>query len=190
MKVVTILPSQKILNELFLYNKSTGIIIWKTRNIKWFKDGKRWSALSQMKRWNTMYSGKEAFTTIGSHGYKASTVLGKQGVLAHRIIWKMVEGTEPSQIDHIDGDKTNNIYLNLRNVNNLVNGWNKKQYCTNTSGTTGVQWNKQAGKWQALIMIKGKIKHLGFHINKEDAIDARGKADIKYGFHKNHGRVA
>ena len=50
----------------------------------------------------------------------------------------------------------------------------------NTSGVIGVWWNKQLKKWQAMIYYYGKSKHLGYFINKEDAIKVRKEAEIKY----------
>ncbi len=53
---------------------------------------------------------------------------------------------------------------------------------TNNSGTTGVCWNKQANNWKAYIHDKNKRINLGHYKNKEDAISARKKAEIKYNY--------
>jgi len=50
----------------------------------------------------------------------------------------------------------------------------------NTSGHKGVGWAKREQKWRAYIAIKGKTIHLGYFDNKEDAIQARKKAEMKY----------
>lgn len=50
---------------------------------------------------------------------------------------------------------------------------------TNTSGTTGVWYNKKCQKWQAEIMFKRKKYYLGVYIQKEDAIAARKIAEEK-----------
>ena len=47
----------------------------------------------------------------------------------------------------------------------------------NTSGYTGVQWNKRKDKWQALITFKGKTYNLGFYNKIEDAAEARKEAE-------------
>lgn len=46
----------------------------------------------------------------------------------------------------------------------------------------GVTFHRQREKWQASISVKGKDKHLGLHVRFEDAVRAREKAEIKYGY--------
>jgi hypothetical protein len=48
----------------------------------------------------------------------------------------------------------------------------------NTSGITGVYWNKE--KWNAIIIKNRKRIYLGSFINKDDAIKARLEAEKKY----------
>lgn len=48
---------------------------------------------------------------------------------------------------------------------------------TNTTGTTGVYWDKSRGLWSAEIMFKRKKYHLGRFAKKEDAIAARKSAE-------------
>lgn len=50
----------------------------------------------------------------------------------------------------------------------------------NTSGVTGVTWDKSRDKWMATIGLKGKRIFLGRFDKKEDAIKAREKAEKKY----------
>ena len=50
----------------------------------------------------------------------------------------------------------------------------------NTSGNIGVSWNKEKQKWKAYITIGGKQIHVGYFVNKEDAIQARKAAELKY----------
>lgn len=54
---------------------------------------------------------------------------------------------------------------------------------SNTSGVTGVTWDKTRQKWAAQIIFKKKYYFLGRYTNKEDAIKARKVAEKKY--HKN-----
>ena len=53
----------------------------------------------------------------------------------------------------------------------------RKLRSDNTSGYTGVQWNKRKGKWHALITFKGKNYHLGYFDKIEDAAEARKEAE-------------
>ncbi len=58
----------------------------------------------------------------------------------------------------------------------------------NTSGVMGVYWVKRLSRWEARISIDNKEIPLGTHAHKSDAIAARKAAEVKYGFHPNHGR--
>lgn len=49
--------------------------------------------------------------------------------------------------------------------------------CTNTSGVTGVWFDKVRGKWCAEIMFKRKKYYLGRYEKKEDAISIRKEAE-------------
>ena len=50
-------------------------------------------------------------------------------------------------------------------------------------------WNSFGDRWVAQIKVDGKNKHLGYYVDKQDAIDVRKAAEKQYGFHANHGRV-
>ena len=48
------------------------------------------------------------------------------------------------------------------------------------SGYRGVYWCKQKNKWVATIEVEKKTKHLGTSTDKNDAIDIRKQAELKY----------
>lgn len=50
-------------------------------------------------------------------------------------------------------------------------------YANNKSGVRGVRWSTQVNKWQAYICVKTKLRHLGFFVDKQDAISARKRAE-------------
>jgi len=109
---------------------------------------------------------------------------------AHRLAWFYMTGEFPvDQIDHINGDGTDNRWCNLRQVTHRENSKNQKLRSTNTSGVTGVYWDTKREKWCASITIKGKTVSLGRFDILSDAVDARSRAEIEYGFHENHGSV-
>lgn len=83
-------------------------------------------------------------------------------------------------IDHRNGDRTNNIRDNLRIATQSENTINHKRSGYNTSGVTGVSWNKRDKKWEAYI-TKNKIrKHLGYFNSFEDAVKVRKEAEEIY----------
>lgn len=101
----------------------------------------------------------------------------------HRIIWVYHYDTifNNLQIDHIDGDKTNNTIENLRLATNSQNNFNNKSaYCNSKSNILGVFWSKTRKKWVAQIGKNNKRMHLGYFLNQEDAIAARKAAELQY----------
>lgn len=86
------------------------------------------------------------------------------------------EGTSLDRID-VNGDYSPE---NCRWADASVQGFNQRKSTNNTSGRTGVSWNKQKLKWDAYIMKDRKKINLGRFEKKEDAILAREQGELKY----------
>ena len=77
---------------------------------------------------------KEAFTSLNNGGYLEGKILGKY-YKAHRVIWLWMTGEWPKeQVDHINHDRTDNRWCNLREASRLENYRNQSQYKNNKSG--------------------------------------------------------
>lgn len=180
------LPSPELLRKLLRYEPDTGKLYWRKRTSDMFVDGER-SAESSCKAWNNRFANTEAFTSFRVE-YPRGTIFNRT-YSAHRVIWAICNGVWPlDQIDHINGIKDDNRIENLRSVSRSENQKNRKLTKTNKSGAMGVCWHKAGGKWRAEIKVNNITKHIGYFDNKSDAISARKDAEIKYGFHENHGR--
>jgi len=94
----------------------------------------------------------------------------------HRLIYFMHTKEWAKEIDHIDGDRTNNKIENLRSCLHKENLRNTAKFSTNTSGVKGVTWQPNRKKWYAYIMVDKKMKSLGRHDKFEDAKEAAIKA--------------
>lgn len=106
----------------------------------------------------------------------------------HRLAWLYMIGEWPeNEIDHINGDGTKNEWVNLRSVNRVDNMKNSRRQSNNTSGSCGIWWHRKNSKWVSEIMVNRKKINIGSFNNIFDAACARKNAEIKYGFHKNHG---
>jgi hypothetical protein len=106
----------------------------------------------------------------------------------HRLVLATFEKNPESKpcIDHINNDKLDNCLFNLRYVTYQENNFNAKLSKRNTSGVKGISWHKLKTKWIALIMIDGKLLHLGYFDNLEDAKIARNNKAIElFGEYKN-----
>lgn len=106
----------------------------------------------------------------------------------HRFIWFYMTGEWPErQLDHVDGDRANNRFKNLRQATQKENCRNIGLKVNNTSGYMGVYRRSDGKKWCAGLKVNGKEVYLGSFDSKEQARDARKAADKKYGYHENHG---
>lgn len=96
---------------------------------------------------------------------------------AHRLAWFYVYGKWPQyQIDHINGNRSDNRLVNLRLATNKENSTNRDKNRNNTSGFKGVFWNKRSKKWTAKINNGSKQIHLGNFYDPLDAHNAYIKA--------------
>ncbi|MGH9421207.1 MAG: HNH endonuclease [Thermoanaerobaculia bacterium] len=82
--------------------------------------------------------------------------------------------------DHRDRDPLNNRRDNLRLVTKSVNQRNKRLSKTNRSGVAGVCWHRGACKWIVQIKVKGRIQHLGYYSEFDQAVVARRAGEQRY----------
>lgn len=109
----------------------------------------------------------------------------KYKCMAHRLAWAYYYGVWPNgDLDHIDQNKSNNAIANLREATRKQNMQNVTVHKHNTSGHKGVAWHAQNSKWRAYIFNDYKQKHLGLFDSKEDAVQARKNAELKYHSHR------
>ena len=161
--------TSKVLHDFFDYNSETGIVTRKISTNNRTKVG-------------------QIVGCLRPDGYLCATIGGKPYQL-HRLIWLYAHGSWPSgEIDHINGNRSDNRIENLRDVTSSQNGRNKRVSSANTSGVTGVTWFKSRNKWVAAMNMNGKRIHLGYFETIDDAAKARKSADTIHGFHENHGR--
>lgn len=159
--------TQQRLKDILSYNPRSGIFTWTAPTSNRAKLGGSAGTIMQT-----------GYMCIGIDGFQ---------YLTHKLAYLYVTGEYPQYIDHIDHNPLNNSFDNLRPASHLENCRNRKLRSTNSSGVNGVSWSKSRSKWEAKIRHNGKTIHLGRHKELEDARIARKQADIKYGYHPNHG---
>ena len=124
-----------------------------------------------------------------THGYPVLWV-GDRHHLAHRVAWFLSTGEWPTQnIDHIDHDKTNNRFANLRLVSHEQNMRNTTLYKSNDTGVAGVcRSGPKKNKWRVTVNSGGQQIYLGEYKDFFEAVAVRKSAMINHGYHENHGK--
>ena len=128
-----------------------------------------------------IYPGDKA-GNLNDQGYRIVGYKGKQ-YRAHRLAWLFMTGDWPEKgmdIDHINSDRDDNRWSNLRLATRSQNNRNGGITAANKSGCRGVSIVKRTGKWHARIKHEGKIIILGDYADINEAIAARKAAEIKY----------
>lgn len=107
------------------------------------------------------------------HGYMKISIGGRH-YKAHRLAVLYMTGEWPAQqIDHIDRDKVNNRWLNLREATHAQNMRNRGPRRDSVTGVPGVTWHAGASKWQVHAWAGGKNRYFGLFVDFEAAVAAR-----------------
>jgi hypothetical protein len=108
----------------------------------------------------------------------------------HRLIFMLVHGYLPKEIDHINGDRSDNRIENLREVSRSENQYNKSAQ-RNRSGYRGVSWHEKTKKWAVRVMKEGKSQSFGYFDDLEFAgfvaEEARRKLYGEFAFENRKG---
>ena len=164
------LPSQEYLKSIINYDELTG-------NFKWID--RRGGSKSKIKAGSIHKRDQYLRIKIKRVCYQG-----------HRLAWLYVYGyiDNTLQIDHINGIRSDNRICNLRLVPRSENQKNLKLSKSNKTGFNGVSFSKFENKYVASISVNGKRERLGSTHVFEDAVKMRQEANIKYGYHENHGK--
>lgn len=139
------------LHELLHYDPETGVFKW-VHNRVGKGAGRK----------------KEIAGARHNRGY-ISIRLDRSLFLAHRLAWLYMTGEWPAdQIDHINGNRSDNCWANLRGADPTLNGENQRSaQVTSSTKLLGVSANKS--RWAASIKVKGVRYHLGTYDTPEAA---------------------
>lgn len=115
---------------------------------------------------------------IDNNGYVVAHQDNNSFLYMHRLIMGMNKDNQ-LEVDHIRGDKTtnDNRRINLRITTHSENQMNRKKQSNNTSGVTGVWYNKSRCRWMAEIVAKGKKYNLGQYKTLDEAAAVRREAE-------------
>lgn len=154
--------TQKDLHNWLFYNHKTGNFSWKVSPGSGIKIGDLASSLQK------------------STGYIRISINNKR-YSAHRLAFLYMTGKFPEKdVDHVNGDKFDNRWENLRECNKSQNSANTFKRCNNTSGYKGVYKYKDTNKWKSQIKVGNKYHHVGVFDTKEEAARAYNQAATRY----------
>lgn len=156
-----------LLRHLFNYDPETGVI---TRRVKMNRSGAAGYVVG-----------------VPLLGYLRATVL-RQNYGCHRIAWALHYGEWPDMhLDHINGIRTDNRIVNLREVTTAQNSFNSSLSKRSASGIKGVSWSVASGKWQGYVGFENTRHHVGFFDNLTDADAAvRTAREVLHGQYARH----
>lgn len=144
------------LHDLFIYDAHSGLLIRRVNRGK----GKAGDVVG----------------TRHSEGYLQVRVDGVWGYV-HRIAYALMIGNYPEkEIDHVNGDRTNNKWCNLRAVSHAENMQNRPRAAHSTQPFKGVRQSPTKDKWVARIGVNKKEKYLGTFATAQAANAAYKKA--------------
>ena len=106
-----------------------------------------------------------------TYGYIKIGLCGKH-YEAHRLAWFYITREWPDLLDHIDTNRTNNRFSNLRIATKAQNGMNARIRKDNTTGVKGIVWEERCNGFQARIAIGRKSTTKRFSVNKFDSKEA------------------
>lgn len=144
------LPSSEELSSYFYYDPDSGLVTRRKRTANRTKVGQQ----------------------VGSRrsdGYLSTHFKGKSYFL-HRIVWKMSYFYDPLEVDHINGDRSDNRLCNLREVSYSGNAHNVQ---------ARGYYQMHNGRYRATITINRVTRDIGYFDTKHEAREAYVKEKIK-----------
>ena len=122
-------------------------------------------------------------------GYRQVSLFGKS-YAEHRLIWFIKTGKWPTgEIDHIDQNRSNNSWANLREVTKAENARNRSRRPDTKVGEHGIWYNERTGKYVAEITLNGKKVYQKSFDDPDKAVEERKAKSLELGFHENHGNI-
>lgn len=170
-------PTAEFIRQILDYNPKTGELFWKARKAEMFQVVTD-TPEKACKTWNTQFAGKRVGTRH-TLGYLRVSIYDVS-YYCHRLAWIHFYGFEPrGQIDHANGDKTDNRITNLRDANNQQNSANKRVLANNILGVKNVRRTDE-GRFRSTIYVDSAPIHLGIFDTIEEASAAYAKAARKH----------
>jgi hypothetical protein len=144
------------LRTVFRYDPETGFIHWLNKPIGRMSVNGKAECLD-----------KDGYVSVGH---------GKKRYRTHRLAWALQTGNWPTKgLDHINGNRTDNRWTNLREANDRQNQQNSKLRSDNTIGHKGIYWYRPRSSWRVKIRDGTGREIIKYRKNLEEAIKLAAK---------------
>ena len=124
---------------------------------------------------------------IDTEGYRKVTI-NNTTFRVHRILFYLANGRWPLEIDHLNGDKSDNRSCNIVESTRSENNRNRAIQSNNTSGVTGVRWVESKKAWRGEFTCKD-FRTSKIFSDFSDCVEWRQGIMNTIGFGPNHGRT-
>lgn len=153
MPLITIpLPPLELLQEFFAYDPLTGDLRWKKP-----KGRAKKGTLA-------LPSPRDGYVRVA---------INRKTYTVHRLIWKIMTGNDPeNEVDHRDGNPSNNRWRNLRQADHFQNMANSAPYRKKSGLPRGVAKTTYGSGYAAQIQVNKKLRHLGVFPTPDAAHEA------------------
>jgi len=163
-----------VLQDILEYDPISGKFWWKHR-------------VDARPQWNARCAGKQTGSLNKATGYETIRIFDK-GYYAHRVAYALMTGEWPALgIDHVNGQRNDNRWVNLRLATQSQNIMNSRKGSRNSTGYKGVCYDKTHNVYVADICANGKSKRIGRYSTAEEAHAAYCKASAD--LHGEFGRT-
>jgi len=143
--------SAERVRKLFSYDSETGHFYWRAKSN------------------NNGANEGDLAGSLNGNGYRNIGIDGLS-YKAHRLAWLLTKGEWPTgELDHVDGNRSNNAISNLRIATRSQNNSNARRRYNNVSGFKGVSFHKGDKRWRATIYVNKKCRHLGSFLSATEA---------------------
>lgn len=159
--------TQEYVRSILYYDPESGMFMWRIRP-------------DVHARWNVRYAGQPAGKIAKGSGYHEFEI-HKVKQYGHRIAWLYHCGPIPdgAEVDHINGDRSDNRICNLRIADRKQNMANMRKYKANGL-PKGVGFDARYGTYTARARSNNRTYHLGTFKTAEAAHEAYMEAMRKH----------
>lgn len=135
-----------------------------TQTVEFLRDVLDYGAETGVFKWKkTLSQRNPAGNVAGTHDSMGYVTITVQRVLwrGHRLAWYMMTGESPTIVDHINGDRRDNRFCNLRAATCGQNRANQKVRKDSASGLKGIRKMKERPVWVVRITHARKHHNIG-----------------------------